>query len=61
MMPLSREQVQAMLDSLGVASTKEDVTEVTHRVNALRQALGGLEHPDLDSAEPMSVFPQEEA
>jgi hypothetical protein len=61
MMQLSREQVQGMLDSLRLTPTEEDVIEVTHRVNALRQALGGLEHPDLDSTEPMSVFPNEEA
>ena len=61
MMQLSRDQVQSMLDSLGLTSTEEDVTEVTHRVNALRQTLGSLEHPDLDSTEPMSIFPNEEA
>ena len=56
--PLTYEQVQKMLSAAGITYTEEDAIEVAYRVNALRQALGDLEHPELDSTEPAFVFPE---
>ena len=45
--------IAAQLAALGLAAqSDEDLAEVTHRINAIRQALLALDLPDLDSQEP---------
>lgn len=54
---LTTEQVRAQLAASGLAPVDaEDLDEVTHRINAITEALLALELPDLDSVEPMTVF-----
>jgi hypothetical protein len=57
---LTPEQVRAQLAALGLApQDDEDLAEVTHRINAVNEALATLEPPDLDAAEPLTVFDRE--
>ena len=56
MTDLNPEEVRKLLASLGLDITPDDLPEVTHRVNAQQEALGNLEHQDLDAVEPVSVF-----
>ena len=59
---LTPEEVGALLKSLGLPADPADLPEVAHRVNAVNEALSALDHPDLDSIEPVAVFwLQEEA
>jgi len=44
--------VRAMAAALGLPVTDEDVGEVTHRLNALLEALGPLVELPLDTVEP---------
>jgi hypothetical protein len=54
---LTTAEVQALLASSGLAAQgDEDLAEITHRINAINQALLDLEHPDLDAQEPQMVF-----
>jgi hypothetical protein len=54
---LDARQVQAQLASLGLVPVdEEDLTEITHRLNALREALTMLELSDLDDQEPTTIF-----
>ena len=58
---LTPEQVRTQLAAIGLAPVDaEDLDEVTHRINAVHEALLALEFPDLDSAEPVTVFEVEE-
>ena len=57
---LTPRQIQAMAKSLNLDVAAEDVEEVAHRINALLDVLGNLEHPDLDAVEAQSVFPPED-
>jgi hypothetical protein len=36
----------------------EDLDEISHRINALREALAGIEPGDLDAQEPVTMFDQ---
>jgi hypothetical protein len=57
MADLTPEQVQGQLDALGLRTVdEEDLSEVTHRINAFREALAALEPIDLDAQEPLPVF-----
>jgi hypothetical protein len=57
---LTPEQVRAQLASTGLAPVDaEDLDEVTHRINAITEALLALEPAGLDEAEPMTVFDPE--
>jgi len=59
---LSPEQVNAQLASLGLSPLDdEDLEEIAHRINALREALAALELEDLDSQEPSIIFEPETA
>jgi hypothetical protein len=49
---LTTEQVAALADSIGLAVPSDDVAEVTHRLNALLEALAPLAALPLDSVEP---------
>jgi hypothetical protein len=53
---LTTDEVRSLAGSLGIEIADEDLQEITHRHNALQDALGSLEHPDLDSVEPLSIF-----
>jgi hypothetical protein len=53
---LRPEEVRASLRAQGLEVTDDDLPEVTHRVNAMQEALEKLEHPDLDAVEPLPVF-----
>jgi hypothetical protein len=58
---LSPEQVRAQLASTGLVPVDaEDLDEVTHRLNAITEALLALEPAGLDDAEPMTVFETED-
>ncbi len=57
MADLSPEEVRAQLRALGLAPLDDDdLAEVTHRINAINEAVLALEHPDADSVEPLPVF-----
>jgi len=59
---MTPEQVRAVLASMDLSpQDDEDLQEVTHRINAIRQALAALELPELDEYEPVTIFPIEEA
>jgi hypothetical protein len=56
---LNTEQVRAQLASLGLSPVDdEDLDEISHRINALREALAGIEPGDLDAQEPVTMFDQ---
>ena len=62
MADLSPEEVRAQLRALGLAPQDEDdLAEVTHRINAINEAVLALEHPDVDRIDPLPVaWPAEE-
>lgn len=54
---LSMDEVRAQLEAVGLRPVDgEDLEEITHRVNAVHEAVLALEHPDLDAQEPVTVF-----
>jgi hypothetical protein len=58
---LNTDQVHAQLASLGLTPVdEEDLDEITHRINALRQALAALEPEELDGEE-FASFDQQAA
>ena len=52
---LTSEQVSAMAAALGLPMTPDDLAEVTHRLNALLEALGSLGELLLDEVEPVPI------
>ena len=62
MADLSPEEVRAQLRALGLApQDDDDLAEVTHRINAINEAVLALEHPDVDRIDPLPVaWPAEE-
>jgi hypothetical protein len=59
---LTPEDVRAQLASMGLAPQDDtDLIEVTHRINAIREALSALEPPELDEQEPLTVFDRDGA
>jgi len=50
---LTTEQVSALAAALGLPVTSDDVTEVTHRLNALIEALAPLTELQLETVEPI--------
>ena len=56
MSDLSTEQVGALAAALGLPVTPEDVAEVTHRLNALIEALEPLAELALETVEPVPGF-----
>ena len=59
---LTSEEVQVQLAAIGLTPLDaEDLAEITHRINAVHDALQALEFPDLDAQEPVTIFGQEEA
>ncbi len=50
-------EVQAQLLAIGLTTQdNEDLHEVTHRINAIRDALSALEPPGLDAVEPLTII-----
>ena len=62
MADLSPVEVRAQLRALGLApQDDDDLAEVTHRINAINEAVLALEHPDVDRIDPLPVaWPAEE-
>lgn len=59
MKELTTDQVFAMAAALGLPVTPDDLVEVTHRLNALLEALAPLATLPLDTVEPVPVLPDE--
>ncbi len=59
MKELTTDQVSAMAGALGLPVTPDDLVEVTHRLNALLEALAPLATLPLDTVEPVPVLPDE--
>lgn len=53
MTDLTTEQVGALAAALGLPATPDDVAEVTHRLNALLEALAPLAELPLERVEPV--------
>ncbi len=54
---LTTEQVRAQLAASGLKpEDSEDLEEVTHRINAITEALLALEPSDLNDVEPDTMF-----
>ena len=57
MADLTTGEVRVQLAAIGLHPVdEEDLEEITHRINAVHEAVLALEHPDLDAQEPMTVF-----
>jgi hypothetical protein len=54
---LTPAEVRALATALGLAPTDDDLTEVTHRLNAMRDALAPLAALPLDTVEPTPPSP----
>ena len=57
MSDLAPDQVQAFAAAAGLPLDGDDLAEVTHRLNAFVEALGGLAALDLSGAEPTPAPP----
>jgi Asp-tRNA(Asn)/Glu-tRNA(Gln) amidotransferase C subunit len=53
-------EVEAMAAALRLSLTGDDLTEVTHRLNALLEALEPLAALPLDEVEPVPILPDNE-
>ena len=53
---LTTGEIGALAAALGLPVTPEDVTEVTHRLNALIEALASLADLPLETVEPVPVL-----
>jgi len=53
---LTTGEISALAAALGLPVTPEDVTEVTHRLNALIEALASLADLPLETVEPVPVL-----
>jgi hypothetical protein len=53
---LTTGEISALAAALGLPVTPEDVTEVTHRLNALIEALAPLADLPLEMVEPVPVL-----
>lgn len=62
MSDFTTQQVRAQLTAMGLSPVDDaDLEEITHRINAIHEALAALELPDLDAQEELTVFGHEEA
>ena len=57
MSDLAPDQVKGLAAAAGLPLDGDDLAEVTHRLNALVEALGGLAALDLTDAEPSPAPP----
>ena len=54
---LTPEQVRSQLAAIGLTPVDdEDLDEITHRINAINEAVLALDHPDLKRQEPTTIF-----
>ncbi|HLF77243.1 MAG TPA: hypothetical protein VJB57_07080 [Dehalococcoidia bacterium] len=54
-------EVRALLAAIGLSTEDdEDLEEVTHRINAINEALAALEPEGLDAQEPVTIFGRDE-
>ena len=60
MQELTMSDIQAMAAAVGLSLAAEDLVEVTHRVNALLEALAPLADLPLDTVEPHPVLLDDE-
>ena len=60
MKDLTPAEVRAMAQSIGVAVSDDDVTEVAHRLNAFLEALAPLAGLGLTAVEPVPTSPAPE-
>ena len=56
MTDLTTGEIGALAAALGLPVTPEDVTEVTHRLNALIEALAPLADLPLETVEPVPIL-----
>jgi hypothetical protein len=56
---LTTEQVAALAAAIGLPLTPDDLAEVTHRLNALVDALAPLGELPLETVEPVPGLPDE--
>ena len=61
MADLTPTEVRALAAALGLSLTDDDLTEVTHRLNALAEALAPLADLPLETVEPVPGLPDEPA
>ena len=59
MTDLTASQVTALAGAAGLPVTPDDVVEVTHRLNALLEALAPLADLPLETVEPVPGLPDE--
>ena len=53
---LTKEQVTALGRAVNLDIPDPELTEVTYNINALLQALGGINPPGVDSIEPLPII-----
>lgn len=54
---MSTQEVRVLLRALDLAPLDDvDLDEITHRVNAINEAVAALEDPDADAVEPIPIF-----
>ena len=56
MAELSKDDTRALGRAVGLAIQEPELTEVTYSLNALLQALEGINPPELDSVEPLPIL-----
>lgn len=58
---LTPEEIRTQLAAIGLTPLdQDDLDEITHRVNAVNEAVLALEHPDLDAQEPRAIYWQDQ-
>ncbi len=56
MADLTRDEIRAMGHAAGLEIQEPDLTEVMHSLNALLEALDGINPPGLESVEPLPIL-----
>jgi hypothetical protein len=58
---LTSAEVRVLLAAIGLKTEDgEDLEEITHRINAVHEALLALDPADLDAYEPVTIFGHDE-
>ena len=53
---LTNEEIRALGHAVGLEIEEPDLTEVAHSLNALLEALDGINPPGLDEVEPLPII-----